>query len=193
MFKVIFGLLLPLTMSPSVSPHKETVKEEVYFPTKVGTKWVYSDGKVEEVDVLISIEDHAGSKRVAVGGGSGIPREIYTISDKGISLDCCLIGELAEPLWILKQPHHDGNTWQAIIDLPGRVNLKGTVVANGPERVEVPAGVFQAIRVTVTFPHGIGDEKPQKKVLWYAPNVGKVKEVDGDCVEVLKSFTPGKG
>jgi hypothetical protein len=37
-----------------------------------------------------------------------------------------------------------------------------------------------------------GRKGKAKKTIWYAPEVGKVKEVYGEHVELLKSFVPGK-
>ena len=47
------------------------------------------------------------------------------------------------------------------------------------------------IRVTLDMDF-LGHQGKEKSITWYAPNVGKVKEVRGKRVEVLKSFTPGK-
>ncbi|MBN8748170.1 MAG: M81 family metallopeptidase [Variovorax sp.] len=60
----------------------------------------------------------------------------------------------------------------------------------GPEVVEVPAGKFTAVKVTVTV-------REFDQIIWYAPGVGEVKRtVKKNGVEAvmrsLKSFADGK-
>ena len=67
------------------------------------------------------------------------------------------------------------------------------MVVYGPERVEVPAGRFEAIRVEVEWPFGGGT---MRRVTWYAPGVGPVRRTlqasGAEMVEVLKAFQPGR-
>jgi hypothetical protein len=68
----------------------------------------------------------------------------------------------------------------------------GTAKASGPERVVVPAGTYRAVRVDMEMPYIDGRKGMAKRSYWYAPGVGRVKDVADGEVTVLKSFTPGK-
>jgi hypothetical protein len=60
------------------------------------------------------------------------------------------------------------------------------MIASGPERIEVPAGVFDAIRVEAIYTL---NDKPRKITSWYAPKVGLVRR-EGHVSNVLKAFNP---
>lgn len=54
----------------------------------------------------------------------------------------------------------------------------------------MPAGTFRAIKVKY---EGQGISEPgTERTTWYAPGVGKVRELVEGRERVLKSFTPGK-
>jgi hypothetical protein len=183
---------LLLALAPA-APVPKGEKGVLYFPTKIGAKWVYSTWDSERVEVVTAVEEKDGAKLVTVGYQSRdgvVSTNIVSVSEKGLAVVAWL-DDLGEPLWLLKLPHAAGSKWDAVIDLPGRLHLKGAMADGGPDRVLVPAGEFRAIRITSNFPSH--DRKIRVvKTVWYAPRVGKVKEVRGDTVEVLKSFTPGE-
>ena len=79
-----------------------------------------------------------------------------------------------EPSWLLKLPHKTNHKWDYVIALPCIGQWKGTAIANGPEKVEVPAGKFEAIRVKLDIVFA-GDRR--RITTWYAPGIGKVKEI----------------
>jgi hypothetical protein len=92
------------------------------------------------------------------------------------------------PMHLLKLPYKRGEKWETYMG--AWIISDNTLTAYGPEEVKVPAGTFKAIRVETEFP-----QRGKKGLLakyWYAPNVGLVKQVYGNHVRVLKSFTPGK-
>jgi hypothetical protein len=177
---------------------KDTPGETLYFPTAVGTKWVYqSADKFERAEEVMAVEEKDGAFRVTVGrvrGGELAAESLVSVSAAGLSVLTLAVADLTEPLVLLRLPHAAGNNWEpALAGKPwGRV--VGTAVADGPDRIEVPAGVYQAIRVRTEIPFidGRKGKGLAKKTVWYAPGVGVVKEVDGDDIQVLKTFTPGK-
>jgi hypothetical protein len=104
------------------------------------------------------------------------------------------------PLWRLKLPFRNGDTWAVgVVAKPKneRVTFDETwkFAAYGPEEVRVPAGTFKAIRV---------EREAQllrsQDTMWYAPGVGMVKHEFGfgprvrpeRGTAVLTAFTPGK-
>ena len=87
------------------------------------------------------------------------------------------------PLLLLKLPHKEGDKWD-----PDQKTGKWPRVAGKIEKITVPAGTFEAIRVeqeSPDFPSG----KLSRSVWWFAPRVGLIKMTYGDTVEQMKSFT----
>jgi hypothetical protein len=169
----------------------------LYFPTRVGAQWVYLwDTKRKEdkdkdpavVEVVTAVEDKEGAKVVTVGrvhtDGKVCPTQKWAVSDRGLFQTANLIGQpVRAPVCFLKLPHKRDQTWT--LDAPG--DNKPTMTASGPERVKVPAGEYDAIRVEQR------DQHPDPQTTrWYAPGVGLVKVTSGDLLIVLKSFDPGK-
>jgi hypothetical protein len=157
----------------------------------VGAKWVYGyDGK-EEAEVVTAVEKKDTSLIVTVQRVDGFGRK--SDSQVRVSKDGLfrLTGGPAvkhPPMCLLKLPHKAGAKWETFT---GAWDMfESTVTAHGPEKIEVPAGKFEAIRVETKFPQREGDSIVGK--YWYAPGVGLVKQTYGGYVRVLKSFTAGK-
>ena len=161
-----------------------------YFPTKVGAKWVYSlDGK-EETEAVTAVEKKSETLIVTVHRVDEFGRQsdfLVKVSKDGLFQ---LTGGPAvkhPPMWLLKLPYKAGATWETWLGAWGFG--ENTMTAYRPEKLKVPAGEFEAIRVETKFP---GEEGSIVAKYWYAPRVGLVKKTVGDHVRVLKSFTPGK-
>jgi hypothetical protein len=188
------ALLLFISLSAtSVADEKDS---KTYFPTKVGAKWVYSlDGK-EETEAVTAVEKKDETLIVTVHRVEAFGRQLdllVKVSKDGLFQ---LTGGPAvkhPPMWILKLPHKTGATWDTWLGAQGGGD--NTMTAYGPEKIKVPAGEFEAIRVETKFT--VVDGSIVAKY-WYAPGVGLVKETVGDKktvghkVRVLESFTPGK-
>jgi hypothetical protein len=171
---------------------KDKHKAVLYHPTRVGAKWVYTSDERDGVEEVTDAKEMGGARLVTVGCGR-FPTRALLVSGKGICVVAFNVAELTEPLWLLKLPHAPGNKWEAVLAGEPWGRAVGSAKAYGPERVEVPAGTYQAIRVELELPYVDGREGKARKTTWYAPGVGKVKEVYGEKVKVLKSFHPGKG
>jgi hypothetical protein len=177
-------------------PPPPDARPPLYFPTKVGTKWVYSHPDFDRTAEIRSVEDKDGTKLVTVAtvslpkrGARQIYTETYAVSEKGLAMVKFNGYPFPEPL--LKLPHKAGETWK--VSIPRQRNVKeheATHTALEPEAVEVPAGKYTAVRVQSVKTSG----REIKTTSWYAPDVGPVKFTsDGYPGElVLKSFTPGK-
>lgn len=194
-FLAVIALSLPLAASaspPTAPPPREVV---YYFPTKVGAKWVrlWSDGKGKEaevVEVVTAVEEgRDGAKRVTVGfigrDGKPSPAREFEVSSRGLFWTKNLaFGRSPEkPLCELELPHKAGQEWS---DDETDLNTKQS--AHGPEKLKVPAGEFECIRVE----YRDSRSPDPTQICWYAPGVGLVKLTSGDTRIVLKSFTPGK-
>jgi hypothetical protein len=180
---------------PAPAPRPKTV---YYFPVTVGAKWVHiwksESGKEkdrEEVEIVTNVKDGKdGAKFVTVGyvadDGLSHPRQVFEVSDRGliwIEKFGPQSGAPFKPLCELKLPHKPGQSWS---DDDYGINAK--LMAQGPEKIKVPAGEFDCIRVEYR-----DDRDPEPtQTRWYAPGVGMVKIKSDDLIIVLKSFKPGK-
>jgi hypothetical protein len=181
---VLFQALISAAPVP-----KERAKES-YYPTTVGSKWVYLDGDQEYTDVVTAVEVKDGAKVITItrhraGGQPPFMLAKVAMSEKGVFQTFSGEIELAKPECILPASLDKGVGWQSVLA------PKWTRTIVGEEVVEVPAGKFKAIRVDSV---SAGRALPQKwSKAWYAPRVGLVKAeslLGSDFV--LKSFTPGK-
>lgn len=188
------GLAFPPSLASPVQaapvPQHLFPKEQVYFPTKVGAKseWVGGRWYTEVVTAVEKKDDHTLVTVEWVEGTRMRPGRKVAVSPAGMVMLEAAGRKIEHPLWLLKQPHRDRSEWG--IRLVEHPQEKGTKTARGPERVEVPAGTFDAVRVECRY---VLYGKDQQVTEWYAPNVGRVKFVDaGGATFELKAFTPGK-
>jgi hypothetical protein len=187
---------------------KGTDKESFFFPTAIGTKWVYEISGGETLTLFIAnrIDTNGNEKGVEITinevgeNGESSYYETVKITQKGLFLVDHKRQDLAIPLCELRLPHEDGFSWSETIS----VRSKGEKVdfikthkfkAFGPEEVSVPAGKYQAIRVEDN------DLTNRYIAVWYAPNIGMVKSVreygpidqkPSVSTIILKSFSLGK-
>lgn len=177
----------------------------VYFPTAVGAKWVYTDAAgSDHTEVVTAVERKDGAVVVTVayerGDGDLHPVKTVAVSETGLRQLSDGDHRYAPPSVLLRLPHRDGNAWRDDTEVVRESRVyRGTCTAHGPERVRVPAGVFEAVRVESEYTlNGI----PCWLTVWFAPRVGAVKWSGGSGRkeddkrpngQVLKRFTPGKG
>jgi hypothetical protein len=188
---LLLSLIAPALAEPAP---KEQDADVLYFPTEIGAKWVYqiegsdkevvkfiSDVKVREKETVVTVRGGANKEKAPIV-------QVVAVSSKGLFLMQESVSRVDPPYCILKLPHVDRakTDYEVTFD---KVKIKGTMIAFGPEKVKVPAGVFEAIRVESS--HKFLD-KIEKGTFWYAPGVGLVKSKGNDTECVLKSFTPGK-
>ena len=198
-------LIAPIVFTSTLlvlAPTREAGKEKFYFPTVVGTKWVYKEANVETTEVITAVEEKNGSKFVTVArerkNGKLIPDDLIEVSSRGVFRHTrghiLKIGK--EPVCLLDLALKPGKRRE--FDVRGGEQVRseaGWMVANEPEELEVPAGKFRAIRVDVQLLK-ISEKAvnpPIAFTCWYALEVGLVKQRSGDNDEkVLVSFKPGK-
>jgi hypothetical protein len=171
----------------------------VYFPTAVGATWVYVEGPNEYTQVVTGVETAGGVTVVTVaehhvqqpGQRPGPPRKVavgpegVSVLDDGQSWD--------PPFPLLKLPTAAGQRPEPTDFRRGDSRYTLDQVVGEPEFVDVPAGRFLAVPVTVSVAVSVGPAGwSEPATLWYAPNVGLVRLRQGDRDRVLKDFTPGK-
>lgn len=179
------------------APIPEGAKQPApYFPTRVGTRWVYLDGK-EEVTVAITDRKQVNDTAiVTVHGvypdGALVLREKVAVSREGVTVVESTFLSQSDPgiPWVKTKAKSGDNweldTWYQVGD--SRTPVIGNMSVIGTEKVDVPAGSFTAIRMKPKCKWwGPSEER------WYAPGVGIVKYALGPShVITLKSFMLGK-
>ena len=193
------GVLLAATflLAPAAPVPPEADRPRYFFPTTVGTKWVYfhEGPRVEITDVVTKVTKKDGTTTVTVAryfeGVEDEDKEEVLVSDKGVFLATWYSCRCDPPICWLKTPFKVGQAWTFRTELVTQVmpsDRSGTMKVTAVEKVEVPAGVFEAVRVEAKGT----DLGPWTETRWYAPGVGVVKRITRAKDEVvLKSFTPG--
>lgn len=178
-------VLTSISAAP-VPTHLFPKEPVLYFPTTVGTTWVYKDDDDELTLVVSSVEQTNDGKVVAVVRvtGDGLSEdEKMLVSAGGLARVQSRERKIDPPLVMLKVPYKPGDTWTYS-------KLKCTDTIRGIETIKVPAGIFDTVRVDSKY-----DVEGQDggTSFWYAPGVGLVKMTyGGGKTQVLKSFTRGK-
>lgn len=195
--RIAIALLLCAAAVPTLlrsAPIPGDKAKELYYPTRVGARWVYQTQRGDKVEEVVAVKSGKnGTYLVTVGfskQGEVVPDYVISVSEQGFCIVSYTLAELTEPFWMLKLPHNKEDSWKPVLAAEGWSKVVGSAKASGPETVEVPASKFQAIRVEMDVPHPGG--RLAKTTFWYAPGVGKIKERRGSVVDVLKSFEPGK-
>lgn len=189
---MLFVIAALLRLAPAAPVPKGADKAVLYFPTRVGAKWVYHEEAVdversEAVYTVTAVEKRDGSYVVTVGrvgsDGTAVPKETWAVSDRGLLLLERDGRKQDPPTCHLKLPHRPDEAWDW---MPGKTGWR--CVPRKPERVRVPAGEYDALPVDLQT-----SRRPPLITHWYALGVGLVKTTnDARTLKTLKSFTPGK-
>lgn len=188
---ILFFLLYTDEVSAPVPPKK--ADDIVYFPTTVGSKWVYDcDG--EECIELITERNETKDGEVVVTiswetrPGKTTPVYKLLVSKAGVFRVENLGKKVDPPQPFLQLPIKDGLEWKWQAE---KSDVIWVYKSQKAEEVKVPAGSFEAIPVHSEW--GVNGQQAQKATDWFAPNVGIVKRSYGDkSLKILKSYTPGK-
>jgi hypothetical protein len=198
---VVLAPVLFAVLASAAPVPKDAKKEPVcYYPTTVGSKWVYTAAGSDLVLVVSKVEERKGAKVVTVERVDGEKRRldvVMEVSATGLAITEDGWVKRDPPSAVLKVPFKARDSWDfEHPGLDGVAAQKGTYVVGGVEKVKVPAGTFEAVRLDVDFTTVIGGRPRKSKVNeWYAPHVGLVKKTDENdetATRLLKSFTPGK-
>jgi hypothetical protein len=200
------AIIAPLAaLAPAAPVPKAADKPPVYYyPTAVGSKLVYNEPGKEVTYVVTKVEERDKGKTklvttARVEKDRNVPHKTIAVSAAGVAVVWAAGWELDEPVWSLRFMAGPQQAW--IGDLGYEVRVGGT------ERVEVPAGAFEAVRVDgradimgMGFAGGRlrGRDLNPRLHCWYAPGIGLVKSVfdfgraETQTLSVLTKFTPGK-
>ncbi len=139
-------VLMTTTLSAPV-PRDRSKEPPLYFPTRVGAKWVYQTGKTEQTEVVTEVRQKDEAKVVTVAqeteGLGRIPYRVVEVSGRGlVELEVDLL-PVSPPVRLLSPT--PGDRWDVVTGTGPEMTISHSTF--GPERVKVPAGVFQALRV----------------------------------------------
>jgi hypothetical protein len=192
------ALLLPLTASPAPRS-KDKPDEGLDFPATVGTRWVYEAKGGEHEEAITETKADGTATVLTVvqtRGETEVGRSTYRLSRAGLDLLGSGGVTYEKPLPQVRTGAKPGEGWEYTY-IRGRTTFRSQLKVVGPERVDVPAGKFDAVRVdgTETYEQGgvaAGGAAPTLSSRWYAPGVGLVKRVWRGEEMTLKSFHPAK-
>jgi hypothetical protein len=181
------SLLKRGTMSPSSSSGGSSSSAKDYFPLRVGDSWKYrsttADGKQSEFTIkVLSEEKESGNPLYLVETVSTFqPIHDWYSKPEGWVLmhrqEYVKTGSKVEyqpTKQFLKNPLTSGDSWQWKGKGMMGLEIDESNEVAGPESVSVPAGRFEAMKVTTKVVQG---GAPVTKIYWYAPGVGMVKSM----------------
>lgn len=171
---------------------KELSKRKVYFPTAVGTKWVYAteDGTESQTREVTAVTVKDGVRLVTILWTASGQRQEWELREDGTGIYRSKMGAAAvdPPHLLLKPKVVPGDEWDGEYVQSGRTERYHRVVGK-PETVKTPAGEYEAIPVVQTNP----DDENDEATVWYAEGVGMVKlHQKYSTPLVLKQVTIGK-
>jgi hypothetical protein len=174
------------TLSPS-SAGGESSRSKDYFPLRAGDTWKYrsttADGKQSEFSIKVLNEEKENGNTLYLVETVSTFQPIHDWYSKpsGWVLmhrqEYVKTGNKAEyqpTKQFLKNPLATGDSWHWKGKGMMGVEIDESNQASGPETVSVPAGKFDAMKVTTNVVQG---GAPVTKTYWYAPGVGLVKSM----------------
>lgn len=167
-----------------------------FYPTAVGTKWVYDNGGRELTHEITKAEPKDGVTRLSVAH-NGNASDVTTFDVGRTEVVKRTTGPFTLDKVILKLPLRERDEWAVNTPVQNRLQSdSGRLVVGKQETITVPAGTYRATRVdfVVTQRNGQPLPTPDTYTQWYAAGVGEVRLVHESSghVRVLKSFTARK-
>jgi hypothetical protein len=194
MLHAIVAMLMSFGAVAAPVPKHLMPKEVPYYPTEVGTKWVYIQNDMERPEEITKSEAQGGALRLTVQVGA--KGELTVTSD--VSKDEVIertSGNFKIDRTVLRFPLKEGDSWDFVCPIQKGLHAEsGKITVCETEDVTVPAGKFRATKVvfTVTEVNGEARPIPHAYTFWYAQGIGLVRLEYRGGEKVLKSFTPGK-
>jgi hypothetical protein len=149
-----------------------------YYPLQVGNKWEYkveaggsSAQAVSRIAKIEMIDGVSLARLEATVNGNPVANEHLRSDDKGVFRYRNNGKEINPPVCLLRYPVKSGDRWDGEIIVEKE---KGKYLCESrEENVEVPAGKFKAMKVTVTL-----EAKGQKvtTAYWFVKDIGFVKQ-----------------
>jgi hypothetical protein len=188
----VVPVLVLFLVATAAAPVPKEKAQPNYFPTTLGSKWVYKTGDGTSSMEVTAVETNGDTRFVTVAfrvNDKPTTTERMVISGKGVFRERRNNEPFEPPICVLRYPYKPGEKWDV-----NRQTEKTTFTAHEAEEIEVPTGRFKAIRVEVVAPPAILE---LRETHWFVPGVGPVKsrystKGSETLLQELKSFTPGK-
>jgi hypothetical protein len=192
-FLLVFALSLLFVVVPAapaapVPKHLMKPGPELYYPTRLGTKWAYEEDKCESHVAITRVEMKDGAFHITETHTRKVDSAKRTltimVSEKGVFRTSVNDHKDDPPLCWLKLPVKPGERWYG----------GDWFTAADLEDIETPAGKFRAIPVTHESDGNFIALLPGPSYTrWFAPGVGLIRQRCGQRDQfILKSFTPVK-
>lgn len=185
---------LTVVVTSAAPVPKTAPKGPWFYPTAVGTKWVYDNNGLEWVEEVIRAEERDGATRLTVRvTAPQAMDDTFRIDKRGVYW--LTFGRYKMEQYRLRFPLDAGNSWEVRTPVQtGLAAQDGRMTVGKEEAVEVPAGTYRAVPVVFETTDEGGRPLPQPvfQTFWYAPGVGLVKQTYPGGQRVLTSFTPGR-
>jgi hypothetical protein len=198
MHTTLLTLVAAITIAAPV-PKAKVVWSD-FFPTVVGTKWVFDHPIEGDITLEVTESDRKdGEIRWTVQQTIGDDTEVmkYVATKQGV-VEQHSREEFKIERWVMRFPLKQDESWEfEPIDHGDAKPTTGKMTTGRWSDVRVPAGRYYAVSVVteVTDPNIERKGKPvvHTWTTWYAPGVGVVKvKIEQGLTRKLKSFTPGK-
>ncbi|MCO6048154.1 hypothetical protein NG895_30025 [Aeoliella sp. ICT_H6.2] len=152
-----------------------------FYPLTTGSKWTMildgPRGKMEMTNSVAGTDEVNGKQLYRLSSsvnGSVVATEHLQLSESGLSRNQFNGTPISPKIMLLPEPVKLGWKWEKKDVKLGEETMDATAeIANKTEKVAVPAGQFDAIRLTVTAKTKSGDVVSH---YWLAKGVGIVKQ-----------------
>jgi hypothetical protein len=180
---------------PSAFLFAEEAGPRQFYPTAIGTEWVYDAGGVELVERIAAHEEFNGElclRVETVVNGNAVAHEHLAVRRDGVYRVGIAGTPVEPPLCFLKYTVRIGDHW----DVKSKVNeteISGRFTLNR-QQLTVPAGEFNAVAARGSdFKSG---ETTLNFTYYFVGGIGKVKQVISangqEAAMVLKEFRQPK-
>ena len=167
----------------------------MFQPTAVGTRWVYDDNGRDRTQEVIAAEAKDGETVLTVRHMTDHGKFNLTVAVSAAGVFDRGTEELHYDVCRLRLPVKAGQSWDvSLAPQEGLLSFAGKVTVGTVEKVEVPAGTFEAVpvRLEQTSQNGKKLDKPEVTTWWWVQDVGVVRLQTQGTDRKLKSFTAGK-
>jgi hypothetical protein len=184
--------VIPVAPAPSAPVNKPPAAEGVslYFPHRLGDSWqmvMKGDAESEKLDLSIATGGPGSDPNrfylITRRGSEVVGRDGYAADEKGLNFVSSGVPDLTRmdpPMPILRLPVVSGDKWDwkgKFRSAAGDLDADATFSVAGPDRIETPAGIFDAFRVEQKVVVHASPDVTTTTTMWLAPNVGLVKQV----------------
>jgi hypothetical protein len=180
-------------------PAKDTKPVDDYYPLQVGNQWRYffkgredSPQTVSRITKIETIDGTPLARLEATVDNKVVATEHLVATEKGIYRHRNNNQEITPPVLLLRYPARAGDHWDGEITV-AKEKAKYTCDVK-EEMVEVPAGKFKAMKVTLLLERTKGPNVTN--TYWFVKDVGFVKQT-GEAGDLtinmeLDKFEPAK-